>query len=256
MSTRRLSTFAALVVAATGAVGAVSASAATASAATANIPTRTFDVSLEGEQMTTFSSSHSKQSQCDQASHGSGYERVRFHSIGSRHAIEARRVGNGIVMFGTGRPSSDELDIRATVTRHSRVFTQSLDPRCDGTGGSTTPPPAPDCGTKRSIFSVALGWAPLGRNAGIRLDDSLFVPLPLFRNCGVTGTTFPTLLAATTSGRQIVAHIPAADLFDPGFRKHIVLASGRFVSNTNAGGFQSGYTTWIRWTVSLTEHRN
>jgi hypothetical protein len=75
---------------------------------------------------------------------------------------------------------------------------------------------------------------------------------PPFRTCGVIGIGFPELLTDNTSQRPIVARIPAADLFDPAFKKHIVLTSGRFVSRTS----ESGSTTSIRWTVSLTEHKN
>lgn len=52
-----------------------------------------------------------------------------------------------------------------------------------------------------------------------------------------------------SGGREIVASIPAADLFDPSLRKHIVLAHGRFRS-TSSGGSS---TTSIHWTVSLTD---
>jgi hypothetical protein len=239
----KLTTLATLAVAASGAVG--------ASAAAASTPTRTFDVSVKGEQMTTFWEAHPKTGQCERAVNGKGSERVVFTPLRSEQIV-ARRYGKNFVLFGQGKLGDDEVGVRAKVTRKSVIVNGPLDPRCEGTGGNTTPPPPPDCGTKRTQFDVSLGWSPAAPSRGITLDTgSLIPPGELFHNCGVIGITFPTLLTDNTSQRPIVARIPAGDLFDPAFKKHIVIASGRFVSNTVG----SGYTTWIRWTVSLTEHR-
>jgi hypothetical protein len=65
------------------------------------------------------------------------------------------------------------------------------------------------------------------------------------------GHAFPDLLTSGSDGREIVASIPAADLFDRNLRKHIVLAHGRF----RATSTESSYTTSIHWTVSLTDVR-
>ena len=121
------------------------------------------------------------------------------------------------------------------------------------TGGSASPPPKPDCGTKRTQFDVELGWVPSAPARGITIDTGLLVPPgQLFSNCPVIGTTFPALLTDTSAQRQIVARIPAADLFNRAFGKHIVLGTGRFVSKTT----ESGYTTQIHWSVSLTAHKH
>jgi hypothetical protein len=232
------------------AVAALAAAAVPASAAAAaQIPTRTFDVSIKGEQTTTFSSSHSSFGQCDPASHATGSERITFHSYGA-NTIVAKRVRRDIVVFGTGKPGTDDIDVHGRIERKSKTYTAPLDPRCLGTGGNTTPPPAPDCGVRHSNFSIGIAWWPDARTGGIILSQSLFVPLPLFKNCPVTGIAFPNVLTAATGGHQIVARIPARDLFNPDLREHIVLARGQFVSS----GSDGGYTSRIRWAITLTQH--
>ena len=247
MSIRTLASFAAAVfaAAATLATGAAPAGARGA----VQIQTRTFDVSIKGVQTTTFSSSHSSFGECDPASHGAGSERITFYSYGA-NPIVAKRVRRDIVVFGTGKPGTDDIGVRGRIERKSNTYTAPLDPRCQGTGGDTTPPPAPDCGVRRSNFSIGIAWWPDARLGGIILNQSLFVPLPLFRNCPVTGFAFPNVLTASTGGHEIVARIPARDLFDRGLRKHIVRARGQFVSSGSGGG----YTTRIQWEITLTQH--
>ena len=232
------------------AVAAVAAlpSLAPAAGAPAGTPTRIFDVSVEGVQTTTFWAAHPQHSHCDQAVHGTGAERIVFRSK-RPEPITARRYGQNVVVFGTALLGDDEVTVRAKVTRHRAVLTQPLDPRCEGTGGTAAPPAKPDCGTKRTQFEVAVGWWPSAPARGITLDrGALMPPRQPFTSCPIQGVTFPDLLTDTSSQRQIVARIPAGDLFNPAFSKHIVIGSGRFVSKTA----ESGYTTQIRWTVSLT----
>ena len=245
---RRTLVSGALAVAAVAALPAL----APAAGAPAGTPTRTFDVSVEGVQTTTFWAAHPQHSHCDQAVRGTGSERVIFTSK-RPEAIVARRYGQNFVSFGAGTLGDDEVAVRAKVTQHRAVVTQPLDPRCEGTGGTPTPPAKPDCGTKRTQFDVAVGWWPSAPARGITLDRGAVIPPgQIFSNCPVQGVTFPDLLTDTSSQRQIVARIPAGDLFNPALRKHIVIGSGRFVSKTA----ESGYTTQIRWTVSLTAHKH
>ena len=223
-----------------------------AAATAAGTPTRTFDVSVEGVQATSFWTAHAQHGQCDQAVRGRGSERVVFASRRSG-AMVARRYGKNFVLFGRGKLGDNEVSVGAKVTCQRAVVTQPLDPRCEGTGGTPAPPAPADCGTKHTQFDVELGWWPSAPSRGITLEMGVVIPpAQLFRNCPVTGVTFPSLLTDTSARRQIVARIPAGDLFSRAFGKHIVIGSGRFISKTT----ESGFTTQIRWTVSLTAHRH
>src|SRR5947199_231962 len=87
--------------------------------------------------------------------------------------------------------------------------------------------------TPSRVFDVELGWVPSAPARGITIDTGVLVPpSQLFGKCPIVGVTFPALLTDTSAQRQIVARIPATDLFNRAFGKHIVLGSGRFVSKT------------------------
>ncbi len=73
------------------------------------------------------------------------------------------------------------------------------------------------------------------------------MPIPPYRNCPVGGTSFPQLLE-TVNGRQIISPAQAADLFDPAFKKHVLLGNGRYHTSTTDGSS----TTTLHWAVTLT----
>jgi hypothetical protein len=218
------------------------------SAASAAPPVRLFMATLKGRQTTTFTLSHTKNSLCDQSQSGSGHETVTFSSLRATR-LQATRYGAKIVTFSTGRPGYDSIVLGVRIERDKHVVSGPLDPRCEGTGGSTTPAPAPDCGTRRDVTDVTVGWLPARRRTGITVSPGL-VPSPVgpFRNCQIEGFAWPELLTSSTNRQAIVAAIPAADLFDPGFGKHIVLAHGRFASRIDG----TSYTTTLDWAISLT----
>jgi hypothetical protein len=225
----------------------VTAAGAPAAASAAGIPSiRTFAVTAEGVQSTTFTLHHAKQAQCDQGAYGSGSERVVFWAKKpEKIAVTQYR---GVVNIGPEAPGANEILVKASVTRNRHVVTDPLDPRCAGNGGGA-PTPAPDCGHKNMTFGVEVGWwsrKPRGLTLGTGL---LAPPLLPYKNCPVRGNVLPNFLTSTTSGRQIVAPIPVSDLFDPSLRKHIVKAHGTYRLHDADGGF----TTTIHWTVSLTE---
>ena len=224
---------------------AVAGGASPVAAAATGPQVRTFRVEVEGVQTTTWTESHRSASMCDPASTGSGKETLRFRSRGPATVI-AYRYGRKSVIFGS---AGSELVVRATVTRHGHVAVTPSDPSCGGTSGGGTPP-APDCGTHRSLFDLSLEWSSPDPT-GIILRDGTIVPLyALFQNCPVIGDAFPQILDAVR-GKAIVARIPASDLFDPSLRKHIVVGHGR----VRRPASDSSSTTSIRWTVSLTATR-
>lgn len=91
-------------------------------------------------------------------------------------------------------------------------------------------------------------WWDVRRRTGLTLDTgTLFVPIPPYRNCPVGGTSFLQLLE-TVNGRQIISPAQAADLFDPAFKKHVLLGNGRYHTSTTDGSS----TTTLHWAVTLT----
>jgi hypothetical protein len=231
-----------LLVAAVATVAAAAPATATA-AAPSMFPKRTFAVSVEGVQTTNSSYTHPSSGRCDPAATSRGYEQVVFHS--SRPKVIDATDFAPLVLFGHGRPGDHTLNTAARVTRRSSYTHGTVDPTCLGTGGGGTAP-SPDCGSRRVNLRVDFDWYnPKG--IVLRTPD-LGIPRSPFNNCPVSGVLFPQVLDAATGGRTIIARIPASDLFNHAWRKHILIGRGRFVSHAGDGG----YTTSIRWTVTLT----
>jgi hypothetical protein len=140
---------------------------ASAGIARAGTPTRTFDVSVKGEQMTTFWEAHPKTGQCERTVHGSGSEHVVFTPLGSEQIV-ARRYGKNFVLFGRGKLGDDEVGVRARVTRKSVIVNGPLDPRCEGTGGNTTRRPRLTAGRSARSSTSASDGHPRPPHAGSR----------------------------------------------------------------------------------------
>ena len=217
-----------------------------ASAGAAGVKTRTFKVEIEGRQTSKFDYAHIGPAyQCDQTGQGYGSEAFVFRTAKPAKLV-AHLYGRNTVVF-SGKGSVPNIHTNVRVTRDSHRFADAIDPRCEGTGGNQQGP-APDCGTARTQLDVMPGW--WSRDpTGVTLQTGPVSTLdPVFRNCPVNGQVFPYLLTSTTSGAQIVSRIPAADLFDERFRKHILIGKGTFAQRDPEGG----HTTTIRWSVSLT----
>jgi hypothetical protein len=204
--------------------------------------TRTFAVTVDGVQTTRSGFTHTSSGRCDPGATSKGYERIVFHSTKAK-IIQATNF-DPLVLFGHGKPGDHILSTTARVTRHSTYTHDPLDPTCQGTGGGGHAPP-PDCGTQRVHLPLDMDWYnPKG--LVLRTPD-LFVPSTPFFNCPVDGLVFPYILSTSNHSRTIIARIPAADLFNRAWKKHILLGSGRFASWSDGGG----YTTSIHWALTL-----
>lgn len=216
---------------------------ASATAASSAYPTRTFAVTVEGVQTTRSSYTHPSSGPCDPAATTSASERVVFHSARPK-IIEATDFAP-LVLFGHGRPGDHILSTTATVSRRSTYTHGPADPSCQDAGGGATAPTS-DCGTNRVHLPVDMDWF---NPKGIVLrSPDLDLPKSPFFTCPVDGLVFPNLLDSANHGRHIIARIPAADLFDRRFKRHILLGGGKFSTWSDGGG----YTTSIRWTLTLT----
>jgi hypothetical protein len=224
------------------------ATLAPASAGAATPPhdhrTRTFAVSIEGVQTTRSGFTHTSSGRCDPGATSKGFERIVFHSTQPK-IIRAFDFGP-VVLFGMGKPNDHVLSTRAAVTRRSTYTHDPVDPTCLGTGGGGHAP-SPDCGTRRVHLPLDMDWdAPTG--IVIRSPD-LALPNSPFFSCPVDGQVFPYVLPTSNHGRTIIAPIPASDLFNRAWKKHILLARGKFAT----WGEEGGYTTTIHWTLTLRE---
>lgn len=229
------------------AVGALACLAPAAASAYPKVEKRTFKVEIKGYQNNQWDFHHVAESKCDQTVQSSGHEYLTF-ATRKPVTLQVLRIGDSVV-FGTRRSDVNGINLGVRIDRGATHAASPLDPTCTGTnGGGADPTPEPDCGVRRASLDVRPEWWHVRRRAGLMLDTAtLFVPIPPYRNCPVGGTSFPNLLE-TVNGRQIISPAKAADLFDPAFKKHILLGNGRYRNSTTDGGS----TTKIHWAVTLT----
>jgi hypothetical protein len=229
------------------AAGALACIAPAAASAYPKVEKRTFKVEIEGYQSNRWDFHHVAESNCDQTVQSSGHE---YQSFATRKPVtlQVLRIGDSVV-FGTRKADANGINLRVRIDRGATHAASPLDPTCTaGNGGGAEPAPTQDCGVRYANREVRLEWWQVRRRAGLMLDTgTLFVPLPPYRNCPVGGMSFPELLE-TVNGRQIISPAQAADLFDPGFKKHVLLGNGRYHNSTTDGSS----TTRIHWAVSLT----
>jgi len=216
---------------------------AAAAASPPSYPKRTFAVTVEGVQTTKSGYTHTSSGPCDPAGTASASERVVFRSTKPK-IVDATDFAP-LVLFGHGRPGDHTFSATATVTRRSSYTHGPVDPTCEDAGGGATAH-TPDCGTSRVRLPIEMDWY---NPKGIVLrSPDLDLPRSPFFTCPVDGLVFPYLLDSANHGRHIIARIPASDLFDKRWKKHILLGGGTFSTWSDGGG----YTTSIRWTVTLT----
>jgi hypothetical protein len=229
------------------AVGALACLAPAAAGAYPRVEKRTFKVTIEGYQNNRWDFHHVAESNCDQTVQSSGYERQSF-ATRKPVTLEVLRIGDALT-FGTRRSDAGGINLRVRIDRGATHTASPLDPSCtDGNGGGAEPAPKQDCGVRYTHRDVLLEWWHVRRRAGLTLDTGTpIVPLTPYRNCPVGGSSFPQLLE-TVSGRQIISPAEAADLFDPAFKKHVLLGNGRDHNSTTDGSA----TTTIHWAVTLT----
>ena len=227
------------------AAGALACLAPAAASAYPKVQKRTFKVAIEGYQTNRWDFHHVAESNCDQTVQSSGHEYQSF-ATGRPVTLQVMRVGDSLI-FGTRRSDANGVNLRVRIDRGATHTASPPDPTCAGNGGGAEPAPAQDCGVRYANREVRLEWWQLRRRTGLMLDSgTLFVPLPPYRNCPVGGTSFPELLE-TVNGRQIISPAQAADLFDPAFKKHVLLGNGLYRNSTTDGSS----TTRIHWAVSL-----
>jgi hypothetical protein len=229
------------------AVGALSCLAPAAASAAVKVEKRTFKVEIEGYQNNRWDFHHVAESKCDQTVQSSGHEYLSF-ATRKPVTLELLRIGDSVV-FGTRRSDVNGINLRTRIDRGATHTASPLDPTCaDSNGGGAEPAPAQDCGVRQASLDVRLEWWHVRRRAGLTLDTgTLFVPIPPYRNCPVGGTSFPELLE-TVNGRQIISPAQAANLFDPAFKKHVLLGNGRSHNSTTDGSS----STKVHWAVTLT----
>jgi hypothetical protein len=229
------------------AAGAIACLAPAAASAYPKVEKRTFRVAIEGYQTNRWDFHHVAESSCDQTVQSAGHE---YQSFATRRPVtlQVLRIGDSVV-FGTRKSDANGINLGVRIDRGATHTASPVDPTCTATnGGGAEPAPAQDCGVHYANREVRLEWWQVRRRAGLMLDTgTLFVPLPPYRNCPVGGMSFPELLE-TVNGRQIISPAQATDLFDPAFKKHVLLGNGRYHNSTTDGSS----TTKIHWAVTLT----
>jgi hypothetical protein len=224
--------------------------------AAAEARTAKFRVSIEGKQRVKWQEHKVDTGTCSSITKGSGFETVRFRSRPA--VLTATDYGSMVAWRHRRRAAS--LVARGKVTRRgSSTLTPTFPPdrkECYGTpcselnpcDGSWTPPPAPDCGTKRfTHYRLGLrGW----------LKDRLIVedeqPSPLgFANCTWRGPAFPELMSMA-NGKLISAHFPRAEIFDESLGKELVI--GRASVPLRAGAGVTGRSS-VEWTLEFVRLR-
>jgi hypothetical protein len=233
MRSRRIAVLAA-------ALAAAAALPASAQAGPVEVQTGRFKLELEGVQRTTWTTRHAAQFECDVNIAGSGRETIRFRS--KPVVVDVRAIGRNVLILRGRRPAT--LDVDATITRDGAVSVDGRPDCADGDGGGG-PPPASDCGTKRSRGWVEVRYlAP--RRALVGLAPVLAAPLGPFATCPASGAAWPTLLTRGDRDRPIGQQLPVRDLFGHG--KSIVV--GRGGERLDDGETQSATT--IRWSLAFT----
>lgn len=218
---------------------AVTAAPAATAAPLPSVHTGLFKVELEGVQRTSWSRDWTTTEGCDVTVQGNGSETIRFKAKPA--TIKGTWIDDTRV-FTRGRQMAS-LDLVATIARQG---TEQAGGEICSHGDGGPPPPAPDCGTRRSGLTVDLDYARRGSDLmTIRTDND--VPLGPFRTCPSGGVSWPSLLDTHPgSGHLVGAELPVADLFRYG--KNIVIARDRAVEDANG----ERATTSIRWTLSFT----
>jgi hypothetical protein len=210
-----------------------------------NIDSAHFKASVKGVQTNKWSSTYESQGKCDSSGESHGTEVVRFATKKAQPVVASRFIK--YVMIDSD-PAGTAITTRAKVTRHGVENADPTPPECEGTGGGGTPP-TPDCGTKRFNYDVDLGYSPAGKKRGVTLAPGLALPLQPFVNCPVGGVGFPQMLTTNTKRKQIVAELPAKELFDKKLGEIIVRGAGKQVEKNPAIGIDR--TATIEWEVTL-----
>ena len=161
-----------------------------------------------------------------------------------RWKLVAYRAGRqlGLTPARGSDPMGPTVNARVKRTASERVI--ELAGSCAGNPGAVHERGPYDCGDRNRPQTVTFTWH-RGRFS-VGLAPSILVPLTKTRYDSCPLRANPAV--AQNGFTQIWQALPAADLFDPGLRKHIVLARKTFPLK------EAGFTgrTVVRWEVTLT----
>jgi hypothetical protein len=229
------------------AAGVIALEAGPAAAAPPKYKITHFKVEVKGVQKTTQTFHHKPENECDISDTSAITEKVVFKSTPKLMTFyDAPGQLNPIVLLD----QAGKWPTAATVTRHytPHVVAPPASPQCGEADGGESVAPQYDCGTKKvPNWEVELKYDEGRKDLLHVLGRDHADP---FTNClaPVGDLSFPFLILEDTNEKPIRAELPAAEVFDPGIGKLIVLGNG--VQKVEEPDISAKVS--IEWDVSLT----